>query len=840
MSIRCCITTACLLVAGLSGLCASAEDVSLTVHPDRVVNRIDEKVYGHFLEHIYHSCNGGLWGELVWDRSFEGAGAGVAWSHQGDCLVQNGAGSDVRLVFGSPQWSDFELTLDACKTGGDEGFLILLRAVNHGEFYWANLGGWQNIGHALERGIKGGDRWGVVGRRYDGRIETDHWYRIRARCEGPRIRVWLDDTLVIDYTDDGRGPARGKVGVGTWSTQAKFTNFKVASLDGKTLFEGLPPIPPAQLGTAPFWQSFGQVSVETSTENPLNGERCKRIESKGGTGGLLQGPVCVRAGETYRGSVWVRGQADDGLSVRLCDGDNVLAEARVAAPSAEWQEFPIELKPAASCDAATLQVALQGAGKIWLDQVSLMPESWAAAGGFRPDLLQAIAELKPPVIRWPGGCFASPYRWKDGIGPQHKRGPHPKNMWDDKEVNSFGTDEFVRFCTLVGAEPYICTNAGSGTIEEMSAWVEYCNLDGAGSWARRRAANGFSDPHGVRYWSIGNENYGSWEIGAKSASEWASLVREAAKSMRAVDPTIELFAASVPDIDWNRELLREAGDYLDWISVHAYWDPLWEANDLAPYDRCMAYTRSIPQTVERTEHILGALGFLGKIKIAVDEWNLRGWHHPVRWSAGEDYLTPRNLNDLNASYTMADAVFTACFLNESLRHSETVRMTNFSPLVNVRGLIYAHREGIVLRPTYHVFSLYAERMTGTVVDAWIRANPEFTVASDAGETAVAALDATATVDPDGGRLHVALVNRHPDRAVETTIEIRGDGVAGAARLHRIDAPSTDSFNDVDAPEVVVPRAEELRALAPGRFSLTAAPHSINLLELPLTPPTGAR
>ena len=157
----------------------------------------------------------------------------------------------MRLLFGDPQWTDYEFTVEARKTGGDEGFLVLVRALNNREFYWANLGGWGNVGHALERGIRGQDRWGGVTRRHDGQIETGRWYRIRARCEGPRVQFWLDDELVIDYTDDGKGPARGRAGVGTWQTQAQFRNFKVTSLDGKTLHEGLPPLPKQETGVAP-------------------------------------------------------------------------------------------------------------------------------------------------------------------------------------------------------------------------------------------------------------------------------------------------------------------------------------------------------------------------------------------------------------------------------------------------------------------------------------------------------------------------------------------------------------------------------------------------------------
>jgi len=266
----------CLLAACSAPANAPAADVLLTVDPQRVVNRIDEKVYGHFLEHIYHSCNGGLWGDLVWDRSFEGGGAGAAWTLKDGCVAQEGGAADVRLLLGSPQWTDYEFTVEARKTGGEEGFLILVRAVSGREFYWANLGGWGNIGHALERGIQGQQRWGAVTRRRDGRIETGRWYRVRARCEGRRIQFWLDDELVIDYTDDGRGPVRGRPGVGTWATQAQYRNFKVASLDGTVLHEGLPPLPKHQPGVAPGWRSGRWPSAPARCTAARSGLAAKR------------------------------------------------------------------------------------------------------------------------------------------------------------------------------------------------------------------------------------------------------------------------------------------------------------------------------------------------------------------------------------------------------------------------------------------------------------------------------------------------------------------------------------------------------------------------------------
>jgi alpha-N-arabinofuranosidase len=192
--------------------------------------------------------------------------------------------------------------------------------------------------------------------------------------------------------------------------------------------------------------------------------------------------------------------------------------------------------------------------------------------GLRKDVLAALADIQPAVIRWPGGCFASAYHWEDGVGPV--RQPHFDKAWRVEDSNQFGTDEFVALCRKLSAEPYICANAGTGSPEEMSNWVEYCNLRHEGKWAKRRIENGHSEPYGIKYWSIGNENYGQWEIGAKPAQEWGRFVLESAKMMKRVDPGIQLLAASLTDIEWNVHLLKEAGRFLDWISVHGYWDPI--------------------------------------------------------------------------------------------------------------------------------------------------------------------------------------------------------------------------------------------------------------------------
>ena len=449
--------------------------------------------------------------------------------------------------------------------------------------------------------------------------------------------------------------------------------------------------------------------------------------------------------------------------------------------------------------------------------------------GLRKDVLEACRQLGIPVIRWPGGCFVSAYHWREGIGPE--RQPSFDKAWRVEEPNTFGTAEFYELCKAMGAEMYLCSNAGTGTMEEMSDWLEYCNLETEGRYARARIAHGYKKPFGVKYFSIGNENYGAWEIGSHESHEWGRLVAESAKMLNRIDPTVELSAAALPDSEWNLELLKQAGPYLKWISLHQYWDSIHSDNALATYAQTMAYTAELSDSVDKVIGILAATGYLGKINIAFDEWNLRGWYHPsihsiVQSADKADYLHPRDDNDMNSSYTMADTVFTACVLNMLHRYAAYVKMANYAPVVNTRGLIYTHKGGIVKRGTYHVFDLYAHKLGETVVDSWEPAAETFTVLhKDGCPRHVITVDAVATMRADGACV-VALVNKHPERAMAVPIDIEGLTPASAV-LYTISGNGVDDYNDVTQPEHICIREQPLSAWD----MVTLPPHSVNVLEL---------
>ncbi|MBQ4265611.1 MAG: alpha-N-arabinofuranosidase [Clostridia bacterium] len=451
--------------------------------------------------------------------------------------------------------------------------------------------------------------------------------------------------------------------------------------------------------------------------------------------------------------------------------------------------------------------------------------------GFRTDILDAMRKIKVPILRWPGGCFVSAYHWKDAVGPN--RNPMFDKAWRVEDPNTFGTDEYVKLCRKLGCEPYICTNAGTGTAEEMSDWVEYCNLETEGKYAKWRIANGYDAPHNVKYWSIGNENYGHWEIGAKTTEEWGVLVRESAKMMRHVDPTAELSAAALSDPSWNLNLLKTCGEYIDWISIHEYWDMMPEVNAPSAYEQCMAFTDRIDHSVHEVRGMLAALKLDGRIKIAFDEWNLRSWHHPnvhtIRQGVGKDsYVTPRDKNDINSTYTMADAVFTACFLNAMHRHCDIVGMANFAPILNTRGCIYSHDKGIVLRSTYHVFDLYVNHLGDTVVDLWPQESlPTMTVTHKQGHSVtIDSLDLLATTFSDRSGMAVAAVNKDPDKPYTITLPLSGKT---QIILRTINGESKDSYNDVNHNGVTTATTD--LSTHEGSIEIALAPHSVNLIEL---------
>lgn len=434
--------------------------------------------------------------------------------------------------------------------------------------------------------------------------------------------------------------------------------------------------------------------------------------------------------------------------------------------------------------------------------------------GFRTDVLDALREIKVPIVRWPGGCFVSSYHWLDGVGPQ-RQSVYDKS-WQVEDPNTFGTDEYVKWCRKLGCEPYICTNAGTGTPEEMSDWVEYCNLS-VGKWGKMRAANGQPEPYNVKYWSVGNENYGGWELGAKRVDEWGSLVKESSKLMRAVTNDLVLFAAANPDPDWTLPLLEKTGDIIDYVSIHGYYGFGWDS-----YLKCMMSTDRPERDIRKTISILETAGYGGgQIKIAFDEWNLRYWYHPGHgnFRGGFD-IEARNDNDISSTYTMADAVFAGCFLNSCLRHSDVVKIACFSPIVNTRGAICTREDGILRRTSYYAFHMYANRLEKYVVPISIQSE-----LLNGEDDCTEVIDASLTSNEEGTHFVYAVINKDPlqDRAVS----LAGMKLPKKVKAVSLKGRSADDFNDF-GDEHVIPE-EVVLDTRDGKVMIPA--HSVTFIEI---------
>mgnify|MGYP006427400619 CR=1 FL=1 len=442
--------------------------------------------------------------------------------------------------------------------------------------------------------------------------------------------------------------------------------------------------------------------------------------------------------------------------------------------------------------------------------------------GFRLDVIDAIRELRTPIIRWPGGCFVDSYHWIKGVGPQ--REAYGEFRWGVMEPNTFGTHEFVEFCRRIGAEPYICFN-GLASPQENLDWVLYCNAT-EGELAELRKANGHPESLNVRYWSVGNE---------RSDRPYIDRVRETAQKMKDMDPELVIMCSgahggSHPVV--NEYLFETAATHLDLISIHNYW--LDRGKELLRYDYLTAIGKSeMPEKyISDCIKALQDKGQLSELSISFDEWNLRAWQHPgFPRNEVADYEAPetRSLveqrvreNDLAEQYTMADALFSASFLNACLRHAKEVTMACIAPLVNTRGPLFVHPDGIVKRTHFHTMAMYANLLGSRVVPLEV-SSPDLSI----GNEHVVTLDAIATVDDRGEEWSIALVNRHPSEALECTLSLPSGELNGSFKATQLNGDSPEAYNSLEQPDRVVPRDIEV-VFKNGVTSLP--PHSLTIVK----------
>ncbi|WP_313171805.1 alpha-N-arabinofuranosidase [Massilia oculi] len=445
---------------------------------------------------------------------------------------------------------------------------------------------------------------------------------------------------------------------------------------------------------------------------------------------------------------------------------------------------------------------------LWVGPESRIPNT----RGWRNDVVGALKELKVPLVRWPGGCFADEYHWRDGIGARNKRPVKVNTHWGGvAEDNAVGTHEFFDLVELLGTEAYVNGNLGSGTPQEMAEWLEYMTSDTKSSLAELRRKNGRKEPYKVAYFGIGNE---AWGCGGNMKPEYyAHLYNHYAtflKTPPGARPKIVASGGNDNDTKWTDVLSREAARGTDGISYHYYTLPtgVWDKKGAATGFPESEWFSTIQQTLRIDQQIKQNIAILDKndpqkkIGFYIDEW---GTWYDVEPGTNPGFLFQRN--------TIRDAVVAALNFNIFHEYAERVRMTNIAQMVNVlQAMIITDKDKMLLTPTYHAYKMYIPFQDATKLPVAV----DNDVAHSSNGKAVPGISATAARGKDG-KVYVALVNTHPTRASDVALNVAGLNV-GSVSGQVLTAEKMDAHNTFEQPQAVKPAPFSAKA-ADGKLTI---------------------
>jgi len=425
--------------------------------------------------------------------------------------------------------------------------------------------------------------------------------------------------------------------------------------------------------------------------------------------------------------------------------------------------------------------------------------------GFRKDVIELTKELGVTMVRYPGGNFVSGYIWEDGVGPKENRPTRLDLAWRSIEPNTFGLNEFMKWTKKVDVEPMMAVNLGTRGVLEAAQLVEYANYESGTTLSDERIAHGAAQPHAIKYWCLGNEMDGPWQVGHKSAEDYGKLALEAAKAIRLVDQDVKLVACGssfeeMPTFgEWETTVLEHTFDEVEMISMHAYYEK-YEDDSLSFLASSARMERFINGVVARADAVAKAKGSDKKINISFDEWNV--WYQ--KRFEGVANLTfqhaPRLIED---EYTVEDAVVVGSLLMTLLKYSDRVDVACMAQLVNVIGPIRTEPGLPAWRQTiFHPFALTAKHARGNVLNLEITAP----VKDSALFKDLPMADAVATVDDARGQVTVFLLNRELEESSEFNIELAGLGSLRFIEALQLGGENLDLTNNAERPNAVEPKA----------------------------------
>lgn len=458
----------------------------------------------------------------------------------------------------------------------------------------------------------------------------------------------------------------------------------------------------------------------------------------------------------------------------------------------------------------------------------------ADSDGFREDVLELTREMGVTMARYPGGNFVSSFDWEDSVGPVGQRPTRLELAWRQLEPNTFGLNEFLSWSQRAKAEPMMVVNLGTRGIAEACNLVEYTNFPSGTKYSDLRISHGVRDPYGIKMWCLGNEQDGPWQIAQKSADEYGLQAAETAKAMRRIDPTIEIVSCAsawrhLPTMgSWQATVLEHAYDYVDYVSLHAYFEPI--AGDRAGYLASGLVMESlIDGAVATADHVGAKKRSKKKLNVAFDEWNL--WYES-RFNIDDHFadpnltweFAPRLIED---EYTAEDAVAFAGLLMSLLRRSDRVTVSCMSELVNVIAPIRAEPGSAAWRQTiFYPFALLAQHARGDV----LRVEPKVESLDSSTYGDVPAVDVLVTRDPERGEVTVFAVNRGDESAV---LRARLSALPEMTVVEHLELGGTrlDATNNEIGPDNVVPRTVAGHRVDGGRLEAQLPPVSWSMVRL---------
>jgi alpha-N-arabinofuranosidase len=812
------ITLVCITTFG-----QQPKNASINIKTDVISGTIDPKIYGQLFEHIYFSADGGLWGEMIAERSFEPEqypgisprdGFFDGWYADDEEVLHSPTLYEQPIPLTAVETDEYVMTTDVkwrsyklarhMWSGGYADMRVIIKNFSDSLHYRLRLhdpqyeaGMAKDATFAIEKETiverKGRDgktrkmsQWEVLASSVvkPGQIDkAEAWHNLFITVSGKDASVKWDNEIVLKFSGLESSVKKHDISLGVNYTEAFYKNIQVSSIDRFLVYmTGMPEVV-VNPAIAPQWKAFGKGNFEMVKSDAVNMKYSQKITAGADVAGVQQGPFFIKKGEQYKGTIWAKGDGKASLTIAFNASGKNIAIKELGKPSAEWKKYEFQLNADQYEGDAALYIGAKG-GSLQVDQVSMMSKTAISLGGFRPDIYKAVQELGPTNLRWPGGGYAAQYSWKWGVGPQEKRVRWPHYMWMNYDQNNFGTDEFIQLCRQINSEPVMVVRIGfdrpasehAAILQEAVDWVAYCNEPATGKWGSQRATNGQPEPYNIKYWEIDNE---MWEFGIE---KYEASVREFSEAMRKVDPSIKIIICGGFGMDGDKGMIERSGKYFDYISLHHYEQPNGYASGPGKLaEQYQKYAEMIAKSVNPN------------IKLYLSEWNLSS----IDWRTGLFAGGFLNVCEKQPVVSMGAA---ALFIRRTDAPDWNNAFINF----DYKGLFEA--------PNYLVTKLWHDNFSKNRL-------------AYTGETGD--LNIATTLSDNGKQVIIKLVN---PTEIPYELKIEGDWKSIAQAGYEYISPgSVNAINSMEAPNAVKVEKKEVKS-AKNVVSLTVAPLSAGVLR----------